>query len=289
MLPSFGELAAQAGAGVKTAASNAATNLGTAAEAAPPVLLVTAGALGVKAAVEQYLHGQFDDKLLDVARHNRERVVETPLPPLEFPPAPPFAPPPSIDQTGKVKTITQTTSPLAPPTTTTQLQGKSSQPLPPMPPLINPLPDAKLQKIVADLNNLQMANGLHGIGTWTVTSESMSERAADYQEQITGVPAGAVYLVNGVKFDGFADGKLLDAKGEGYAKFINKNGEFQSWYRGANGLLEEARRQTTAAEGTPIVWHVAEEKAATAIQNLLKGKFDEITVFHTPKAASPNK
>ena len=128
-LPSFGELAAQAGAGVKTAASNAATNLGTAAEAAPPVLMVTAGALGVKAAVEQYLHGQFEDKLLDVARHNRERVVETPLPPLEFPPAPPFAPPPSIDQTGKVKTTAQTTSPLAPPTTTTQLQGKSSEAL----------------------------------------------------------------------------------------------------------------------------------------------------------------
>ena len=93
--------------------------------------MVTAGALGVKAAVEQYLHGQFEDKLLEVARHNRERVVETPLPPFEFPPAPPFAPPPSIDQTGKVKTITQTTSPSALPQTTTQLQGKSSEALPP--------------------------------------------------------------------------------------------------------------------------------------------------------------
>lgn len=209
-------------------------------------------------------------------------------PPLIFPPVPPTVPP-TVDQTGKVETITQTTTPAAPPQIATQLPGRSSQPLPPTPPLINPLPDEKMQKMIADLNALQMANGAHGIGTWTVTSETMSERAAVYQEQITGVPAGAVYLVNGVKFDGFADGKLLDAKAEGYEKFLNKNGEFQSWYRGANGLLEEARRQTTAAEGTPIVWHVAEEKAATAIQNLLKGKFDEITVVHTPKAEVPSK
>ena len=63
--------------------------------------------------------------------------METPLPPLEFPPAPPFAPPPLLDQTGKVKTITQTTTPIQP-RMETQMQGKSSQPLPPPPPFIFP-------------------------------------------------------------------------------------------------------------------------------------------------------
>jgi len=41
----------------------------------------------------------------------------------------------------------------------------------------------------------------------------MSARAAAYQEQITGQAIGSVYRVNGVKFDGFADGVLQDAKG----------------------------------------------------------------------------
>ena len=53
------------------------------------------------------------------------------MPPLEFPPAPPFVPPPMLDQTGKVKTITQATT-LAEPRTVTNLNGKSTEALPPL-------------------------------------------------------------------------------------------------------------------------------------------------------------
>jgi len=52
----------------------------------------------------------------------------------------------------------------------------------------------------------------------------MSQRAARYQEQICGQPVSEAYWVGGVgkssggvKFDGFKDGILLEAKGPGYA------------------------------------------------------------------------
>jgi hypothetical protein len=75
------------------------------------------------------------------------------------------------------------------------------------------------------------------------------------------------YEVNGVKFDGFQDGTLIDAKGPGYAQGV-KNGNFQAWYRGADSLVEQAQRQLAVAGRTPIEWRVAEPQASTAIQNL---------------------
>jgi hypothetical protein len=35
----------------------------------------------------------------------------------------------------------------------------------------------------------------------------MPDRAAAYQEQITGQPVSHGYVVNGVKFDGYSDGE----------------------------------------------------------------------------------
>ncbi|MEA1649361.1 Tox-REase-5 domain-containing protein [Nitrospirillum sp. BR 11164] len=120
-----------------------------------------------------------------------------------------------------------------------------------------------------------------GPGFWKSVNESMSERASSYQAQITGRP-GEAYMVDGVKFDGFADGTLLDAKGPGYASFV-KDGKFRSFFRGQDSLLDQALRQTRAADGTPITWHVAEPEAATAMRNLLKqNDIEGITVVHTP-------
>ncbi len=61
-----------------------------------------------------------------------------------------------------------------------------------------------------------------GPGAWGVVAESMSERAAAYQTQITGRAAGSVYWLNGVKFDGFADGVLQDAKGPRYMPRLSR-------------------------------------------------------------------
>ena len=103
-------------------------------------------------------------------------------------------------------------------------------------------------------------------GGWANTNESMSNRAANYQEQITGRPANQSYVVNGVKFDGYDGQALLDAKGPGYANLLAPPNA--SWSTAASGLLNQAEAQVAAANGTPIVWHVAEPEAASAIRSL---------------------
>jgi RHS repeat-associated protein len=123
-----------------------------------------------------------------------------------------------------------------------------------------------------------------GPGQWTRVVESMSVRAAHYQSRITGRLPDVGYVANGVKFDGFDDvaGVLLDAKGPGYSTFV-RNGRFQPWYRGANQLVGQARRQVGAANGTPIRWHVAEQEAADAMRSLLqRNGIQGIDVVHTP-------
>jgi RHS repeat-associated protein len=121
-----------------------------------------------------------------------------------------------------------------------------------------------------------------GPGVWASASESMSGRATAYQEQITGRAAGSVYKVNGVKFDGYADGALQEAKGPGYAQFV-KNGEFQPWFRGSAGLVSQAERQVAAAGGTPITWLVAEQPAVAAINNLFEANtIAGINVVYVP-------
>jgi len=122
-----------------------------------------------------------------------------------------------------------------------------------------------------------------GPGKWETTNEAMSTRAAEYQRSVTGGGPGSVYRVDGVKFDGFTDGKLLDAKGPGYAKFVDKDGEFYSWWKGADSLANQALRQIEAAGGAPIEWHVAEQSAAEAMEDLLAARgIRGVTVIFKP-------
>jgi len=131
-----------------------------------------------------------------------------------------------------------------------------------------------------------------GPGQWGPAQESMSKRAARYQEQISGQPVSEAYWVGGVgrnsggvKFDGFKDGVLLEAKGPGYANKFDDKLRPQKWFApsGARQLADQADRQLKAAPGVSIRWHVAEKKAADAIRELLKGRgIQEIEVVHTP-------
>ena len=146
-----------------------------------------------------------------------------------------------------------------------------------------PAVESSAPAIEAAAPEVEAAVGNSLSGAFEQTSESMSERAAQYQERITGLARGMVYRLNDVKFDGFKDGKLLDAKGPGYATFVRPNGEFYPWFRGAQGLVDEAERQTLAAGGQEIEWHVAEQKAATAMQELLAVHgYGQINVIYTP-------
>nr|WP_242594451.1 Tox-REase-5 domain-containing protein [Corallococcus exiguus] len=131
-----------------------------------------------------------------------------------------------------------------------------------------------------------------GPGQWGPAKESMKPRARRYQEQITGHSADEAYWVGGtstqaggVKFDGFKDGVLLEAKGPGYAKFFDGL-EPKQWFKnsGAQGLIDQARRQTEKARGMgfPVRWHVAEESAAKALRELFRNaRVEGIEIVHT--------
>jgi RHS repeat-associated protein len=122
---------------------------------------------------------------------------------------------------------------------------------------------------VASLGAAEAASvGLGSSGMWVRSTEAMSSRAAAFQAQITG-RAGQVFMQNGVKFDGLVHNILVEAKGPGYATFV-QNGNFVSWFRGASDLISQAQRQLAAAGGRPIQWYFAEAATADATRALFK-------------------
>lgn len=90
--------------------------------------------------------------------------------------------------------------------------------------------------------------------------------------QITGRPEG--YYVNGVEFDGYQNGELLDAKGLGYAKLLPAE-----WSKAAKKLQKTALHQLEAAGSTPIHWIFAEEGAARVASKFIP---EEIKISHVP-------
>jgi Restriction endonuclease fold toxin 5 len=121
-----------------------------------------------------------------------------------------------------------------------------------------------------------------GPGVWRTVNHGMSPRSAAYQAKITGRPATEGYFVEGVEFDGYRAGKLLEAKGEGYATWV-KNGEFLPIFEGRRQLLDQMQRQERVANGMPIIWHVAEPAAVDAVRALMKEAMVKgLTIVHTP-------
>ncbi len=119
-------------------------------------------------------------------------------------------------------------------------------------------------------------------GQWVPADQgAWSQAARDYQEQITG-HAGEAFLLNGVKFDGFdaEAGTLLEAKFN-YSQFLGEGGNWQPWSRGGAKLAEQAEAQVEAANGVPIVWHVAEEDVAATFRDLYE-QAGKLTVQFTP-------
>jgi hypothetical protein len=110
----------------------------------------------------------------------------------------------------------------------------------------------------------------------------MSKEARAYQARVTGAEEGTAYTVNGVKFDGYVDGILVDAK-SCYKQFIGPDGKFHSWFRGADGFVKQAKDQLEAAKGTPIQWRFAEKQAADTVREFLQSKdVFGIEVVHVP-------
>lgn len=123
-------------------------------------------------------------------------------------------------------------------------------------------------------------------GKWEKSTEYMEGRDLEYQAQITGRP-GEIYRVNGVKFDGFRNGMLLEAKAY-YKQFVDPaTGQFKDFFlasrTGAKGLVDEAFRQINAAKGVPIEWHFLEEETLNAVKMLFKEVgIQGINLVHTP-------
>ncbi len=109
--------------------------------------------------------------------------------------------------------------------------------------------------------------------------EYFSDMAARYQKQVTGYSRGWAYVVNGVKFDGFKGGVLLDAKGLGYAKLMS---DPSACFSLAENILSTAERQLAAAGGTPIRWIVAEEEFAQGLMSLFQSNGININVLWVP-------
>jgi hypothetical protein len=118
-----------------------------------------------------------------------------------------------------------------------------------------------------------------GPGQWTKKLERMSDEARRYQSQITGAPEGWVYRLRTgpgpkdyVDFDGFQNGVLLEVKGPGYKKLLQKM-HGKPWFEGVDEMLDQAERQLRAARGAPIRWYFAEREVADVMRELLGKKY----------------
>lgn len=124
----------------------------------------------------------------------------------------------------------------------------------------------------------------------------MSDEARAYQERVTGQTSGEPYVVKDpagaeVEFDGY-DGKLVDAKGSGYARLLEDSGPGTSLYP-RKGVLDElasqAQRQVAAAKGTPIEWRVSEQESADADQDrAVLGRADLADLLEQGRQLSDN-
>ncbi|WP_431603489.1 restriction endonuclease fold toxin 5 domain-containing protein [Corallococcus macrosporus] len=127
-----------------------------------------------------------------------------------------------------------------------------------------------------------------GPGKWVQVTESMSDRARDYQAQVTGAPKGTAYRIQEgdtvVDYDGFdpLEDVLLEAKGPGYATFIKDNMTLKEFYRGFDKILAQAKRQIALADGRRIRWIVAERRFADFLRKAFEDSRYPIEVLSIP-------
>ena len=120
------------------------------------------------------------------------------------------------------------------------------------------------------------------LGRWVPEASHMSRRAADYQEFITRGQR-KVFELRGVRFDGFRNGTLLEAKG--YLKqFIDPaTGSFRNWFTGKADLINQALRQLGAAQGVPIEWHFNEPSTLEAVRRaFIEAGVSGIELIYSP-------
>ncbi|MEV6795790.1 RICIN domain-containing protein [Streptomyces sp. NPDC051320] len=111
---------------------------------------------------------------------------------------------------------------------------------------------------------------LGGPGKWMSETESMTAADHAYEQLVTnGVPSGISYKVPAdtpsgfVKFDGYHNGALIDAKNLHYsASMISADGKLRFPTKETSTMV----KQVKAANGTPVVWYMSDEKTLNALQ-----------------------
>jgi hypothetical protein len=115
------------------------------------------------------------------------------------------------------------------------------------------------------------------------------EAARAYAYQVTGGAEKAIY-VNGVEFEGVANGVLIDAKrASAVGSFYDITGA-DAFTRNVRipKILDQARRQLRAVRGTQfkgIRWEVADERVAAELQRLMQQQ--NLAIAVVPRAARP--
>ena len=109
-----------------------------------------------------------------------------------------------------------------------------------------------------------------GPGEWERKKFAGSERARRYQEQISGRSADEIYKVGKVEYDGFDAGVLKEAKGQGYLKFFEENGQPKQWYKNSGRFQELMNQAKTSRSGRwhPFEWHVAERGMVKILRSI---------------------
>ena len=122
-----------------------------------------------------------------------------------------------------------------------------------------------------------------------------SLKALLYQVYVTGLQPGLAVTLHdpltgdAVVFDGCreTDGKMLEAKGLRYKQFIDKNGDWRPWFKGLAKILIQVQRQSRAAGGRGVEWHVAEPEAAKAFaETIHELGVGNVTVIYDPMPAT---
>ncbi|MEV5338474.1 RICIN domain-containing protein [Streptomyces sp. NPDC052676] len=111
---------------------------------------------------------------------------------------------------------------------------------------------------------------LSGPGKWMPETESMSQADRAYEQLVTGgVPSGISYKVPAdtpsgfVKFDGYQNGTLIDAKNIHYKdSWITNEGRLKFPTSETTTMV----KQVKAAKGTPVVWYMSDEKTRKALE-----------------------
>lgn len=142
--------------------------------------------------------------------------------------------------------------------------------------------DPRGGKHIPGLRKVEVGDSAGGPGAWTDKGKNNgSARSQVYEEEMTGVPIENSYYVDGVEFDGYEDGVLIDAKGPGYAHLIGHD-----WNTVEDELIDTANRQARAAARTrtPIEWRIAEPELAAHLHKLQeRGRFSpSIRIIQVP-------